>query len=102
LPINDDAKAYHLDTATLKQSHAIFANSQSKRVTGEVKRQMLVLDGEMSRKGRQQALVLRRTADLFDGISDGISDFQKQKTIRPCGFSQFIQVHLSFGNPRTS
>jgi hypothetical protein len=44
---------------------------------------------------RHQAQKRQRTANLFDGISDGISDFQKQKTVHPCGFAQIIQVHLS-------
>jgi hypothetical protein len=54
-----------------------------------------ILSGEMPWQERRQVQKRRRTANLFDGISDGISDFQKQKTVHPCGFAQIIQVHLS-------
>jgi hypothetical protein len=49
----------------------------------------------MPRQERHQAQKRQRIANLFDGISDGISDFQTQKTVHPCGFAQIIQVHLS-------
>jgi hypothetical protein len=43
-------------------------------VTGEVGRLLPDLDGEISKNEPQQALKLCRLK-IFDGISDGISDF---------------------------
>jgi hypothetical protein len=90
-----------LQRVRVESSHAtIMSKRGAKMLTApeshrEVERLVLVLDGEMSRQRRQQARRLRQTVKLFDGISDGISDFQKPQTVHPCGFAQNIQVHLS-------